>query len=91
MSFKDGIELAGKTIDAAGVAVIGTGLLAAAARYLVQRRNVSNPFRSLRQDIGRAILLGLELLVAADIIRTFLSVALQVELEGEWPWRRSRT
>ena len=57
----------------------------------------------LRQNLGRGILLGLEILIAADIIRTvaitptldgvlvlgvivlirtFLSMALQVELEG---------
>jgi hypothetical protein len=25
------------------------------------------------------------------LIRTFLSMALQVELEGHWPWERART
>nr|WP_246194996.1 DUF1622 domain-containing protein [Allochromatium palmeri] len=42
-------------------------------------------FRRLRQDLGRDILLGLIVL-----IRTFLSMALQVELEGRWPWQRDR-
>jgi len=38
----------------------------AAGRRVARRR----PLRALRQRLGRAILLGLELLVAADIIRT---------------------
>jgi uncharacterized membrane protein len=36
-------------------------------------------YRRFRQDVGRAILLGLELLVAADIIRT---VAIRPTLES---------
>ncbi len=68
-------------------------------------------YGGLRRGLGRAILLALELLVAADIIRTiavaptlenvaalalivlirtFLSFALEVELNGALPWRRGR-
>lgn len=64
-----------------------------------------------RKSLGRSILIGLELLVAGDIIRTiavapslenllvlggivlirtFLSLSLEVEIEGRWPWQRSR-
>jgi len=70
----------------------------------------ADAYRSLRGGLGKAILLGLELLVAADIIhsvtvnptfvsigvlglivvvRTFLSWSLEVEISGEWPWRRA--
>ncbi|MGV3555817.1 MAG: DUF1622 domain-containing protein [Croceibacterium sp.] len=63
-----------------------------------------------RKSLGRSILIGLELLVAGDIIRTvavapslenllvlggivlirtFLSISLEVEIEGKWPWRRA--
>ncbi len=108
MSFAEWVELVGKSVDAAGVAVIVLGI-AVAAIGLVGRRGADDLYRSFRQRIGRAILLGLELLVAADIIRTvavaptfrsagvlalivairtFLSFALEVELEGRWPWQR---
>ncbi len=70
---------------------------------------MADGFKELRHDLGRGILLGLECLVAADIIRTvavaptlanvgvlaiivlirtFLSTALQLELEGHFPWQR---
>jgi uncharacterized membrane protein len=106
--FKEIAEVVGLAIDAAGVLVIVLGLLVAMARFALRGRQSADAYRQLRQDIGRGILLGLELLVAADIIRTvavtptlegvlilgliilirtFLSVALQVELEGRWPWQ----
>ena len=44
---------------------------------MVRRR--SHVYRRFRQEVGRAILLGLELLVAADIIRT---VAISPTLES---------
>jgi uncharacterized membrane protein len=67
-------------------------------------------YKFLRQELGKAILLGLEILVAGDIIgtvvteptmgrvlvlavivliRTFLSLSLEVELEGRFPWQQS--
>ncbi|MGN6059398.1 MAG: DUF1622 domain-containing protein, partial [Sphingomicrobium sp.] len=42
----------------------------AIARYLRAFGRVTGSYKLFRQDIGRAILLGLEVLVAADIIRT---------------------
>ena len=72
------IEAAGRYMDAAGVAVMVIGAVVAVPMALrgFQPRNQppgSEPFsvyRSYRQLLGRSILLGLELLVAADIIRT---------------------
>ena len=105
------IELVGKAIDGIGVAVVVLGLSVGACRAALFRRNTADPYRRFRQDIGRGILLGLEFLVAADIIRTvavaptlsgvlvlglivlirtFLSMALEVELEGRWPWQPKR-
>ncbi|HUQ10582.1 MAG TPA: DUF1622 domain-containing protein [Steroidobacteraceae bacterium] len=102
------VELVGKIIDGVGVLVVVLGLSVAAFRSVLFRRNTADPYRQFRQDIGRGILLGLEFLVAADIIRTvavtptlegvlvlglivlirtFLSMALEVELEGRWPWQ----
>jgi len=71
MVFNDVIEKIGMTIDAAGVVVIVTGAAVAfvvtAVRLSRRERDV---YRRLRQQLGQAILLGLELLVAADIVRT---------------------
>ena len=110
--FRNAVEIVGLVIDGAGVIVIVVGMLIAAYRFLFDRQRENGAYRQLRQDLGRAILLGLELLVAADIIRTvvvdptlenvlalgliviirtFLSIALQVELEGRWPWKTAVT
>ncbi len=61
-----------RTIEIAGIAVIVLGIAWATVRYLVQRASAdgSGTFHSYRADVGRAILLGLEFLVAADIINT---------------------
>jgi len=108
-TFRETVETVGLAIDGIGVFVIVLGIVIATARYFTSGRQVPEPYRRLRQDLGHGILLGLELLIAADIIRTvaitptldgvivlglivlirtFLSVALQVEIEGRWPWRR---
>ena len=89
--------------------MIPVAALIATTLFLFQRRGeTSILFRLYRQDMGRAILLGLEFLVAGDIIRivvvdptfdnvivlglivlirTFLSMSLQLELDGRWPWQ----
>lgn len=65
------IERIGTTIDAIGVAVIaGGGLLALAMTFRQARRDDGGAYVFFRRQLGRAILLGLEFLVAADIIRT---------------------
>lgn len=66
-----GIELAGMGVMVAG----GLAALAAFGVRLVRRRERAGgafeaTYRDLRADLGRAILLGLEFLVAADIIGT---------------------
>ncbi len=87
------------------------GTVIAVYRYLFHKQPSNQRYKQLRQDLGRGILLGLEFLVAADIIRTvaveptidnlsvlglivlirsFLSMSLQVELEGRWPWQPRR-
>ena len=71
MTFGGTIELVGKSIDIAGVAIIVVGLLLATIRAGLQlRQHIPDSYRNFRQQLGRSILLGLELLVAADIIRT---------------------
>ena len=71
MVFNDVIEKIGMTIDAAGVAVIVTGAAIALVATAVRlSRRDSDVYRRFRQQLGQAILLGLELLVAGDIVRT---------------------
>ena len=71
MSFYGVIETVGKTIDAVGVAVIAIGALISAAGAVPRlRRKTGDVYRVFRQQLGRSILLGLDFLVAADIIRT---------------------
>ena len=104
------MEIVGTAVDGVGVFIVAAGALVATARLLVHRaHNTGNYYSSFRQDIGRAILLGLEFLIAGDIIRTvvvaptaqnvlvlglivlirtFLSLSLQMEIEGRLPWRR---
>jgi uncharacterized membrane protein len=116
MNFSTIVELLAKGFDLGGLAALLTGSIVALVVYL--RHIIAHPgeqslaYRGLRQGFGRAILVGLELLVAADIIRTvtieptfqsvgvlglivlvrtFLSWSLEVEINGEWPWRRART
>ncbi|MCV7343598.1 DUF1622 domain-containing protein [Mycolicibacterium rhodesiae] len=69
MNFFEVIETVGKAIDATGVAVIAIGALLSATGVL-RRLRTGDAYRAFRQQLGRSILLGLELLVAADIIRT---------------------
>lgn len=73
MDFERTVENVGKAVDLAGVTVIVVAIVAATVLYLVALRaggSAANAYRVYRQRVGRGILLGLELLVAADIIRT---------------------
>lgn len=65
------IDAIASGLELAGVATILVGLSAALIRAApVARRNLAAAYVDLRSNVGRAILLGLELLVAADIIAT---------------------
>jgi uncharacterized membrane protein len=65
------IEGIGTAIDAIGVAVIAGGAVLAVVMTLAKgRREDGGAYDFFRRRLGRAILLGLEFLVAADIIRT---------------------
>jgi uncharacterized membrane protein len=68
-------------LEAAGVAAIVFGALYALYRSFTSQPNANgsvSAYHQFRQTLGRAILLGLELLVAADIIGT---VAVEPTLE----------
>ncbi|MFI7493928.1 DUF1622 domain-containing protein [Kocuria sp. M4R2S49] len=74
MSFQESMELVGEAVDVAGVVAIVIGTVVAsllAGRELLGRSDKGREtYESYRQRLGRSILLGLELLVAADIIKT---------------------
>jgi uncharacterized membrane protein len=71
MAFVELIETAGKVIDGVGVAVIvGGAAIAAAAVVVRMRASDGGVYDAFRRQLGRSILLGLEFLVAADIVRT---------------------
>ncbi|MBA2276844.1 MAG: DUF1622 domain-containing protein [Chloroflexia bacterium] len=59
-------------MEGAGVAIIVLGAMVASVRFALGPRQESREgaWRAYRQAVGRAILLGLEFLVAGDIIRT---------------------
>lgn len=106
------IDLIAKVIEFIGVLIMVLGLLFAAYKAVLSINNFTHDtYVEIRQAVGKSILLGLEVLIAADIIatviteptlnsvlvlgiivliRTFLSLSLQVELEGHFPWQKKR-
>ncbi|MFN4763079.1 DUF1622 domain-containing protein [Gillisia sp. Q332] len=65
------VEYASTLIEVIGILIIGLGAFWALGRYLFKKQG--EPYRSfkiIREELGKAILLGLEFLVAADIIAT---------------------
>lgn len=99
--------------ETAGVTAIVVGTLIACVEFLkgLGRVSQAEAYQRFRTRVARSILLGLEFLVAADIIgtvavkptlenlavlgvivgiRTFLSFALELEVDGRWPWQRGR-
>lgn len=109
--FKIYIDSIAKVIEVVGVITIVVGASIALFQFGFSIQKVKpRSYKLLRQELGKAILLGLEILVAGDIIgtvateptmarvltlgvivliRTFLSLSLQVELEGKFPWQKS--
>ncbi|KZE93639.1 hypothetical protein AVP42_01646 [Agromyces sp. NDB4Y10] len=71
MEFGTVITTVGEVIDVLGVAAIVVGVLYALADAAIRRvRRMGPVYARFRRVLGRGILVGLELLVAADIIRT---------------------
>ncbi|WP_298354034.1 DUF1622 domain-containing protein [Rhodoblastus sp.] len=107
------VDLLAKALELFGVGVVVGGIALATCFFVSEGRRAGDwagAYLSYRANIGRGILLGLELLVGADIIstitapltvesvgllagivliRTFLSFALETEIEGCWPWCRA--
>jgi uncharacterized membrane protein len=73
MDIKHTIELIGTAFELAGVAVLVIGSLIAFVRSivsLIRLRDGPAAYRHLRLYLGRSIVVGLELLIAADIVRS---------------------
>lgn len=71
--FSSFAQTAGKLLDAAGVVVILAGAILASCALIVaiaKRKSVHELYRSYRHNLARSILVGLEFLVAGDIIRS---------------------
>ena len=73
------IEMAAQGIEVLAVLIIIVGIIYGIGRYFFhQRQQVGDAYKRFKDQIGKALLLGLEFLVAADIIRTVaLSPTLQ--------------
>jgi len=70
---KPAAELTAAAVEAIGIAVIGIVSVYVVLLFLVQLlqpSQIAKTYAEVRQILGRAILLGLEFLVAADIIHT---------------------
>lgn len=106
-------ELVTEWFEVLGVVAMVLGFVFAfviAGRAWSRTRDGSSAFRTLRETMGAVILLGLEILVAADLvktvtsspsltdaavlgmivlIRTVLSLSIQIEIDGVLPWRKA--
>lgn len=106
-------QQAGELLDLVGVIVIFSGVVISVflALFRILTKKTENLYRYFRQCLGKSILLGLEFLVAGDIIRSitgtpsftavgvlvviilirsFLSITFDMEIDGCWPWQRSK-
>jgi uncharacterized membrane protein len=80
VGFEDWMERVTLGFEAFGVGVFAVGFVVAFARYLMalRRGEGSGAYEGLRSGLGGAILLGLEILIVADIIET-ITVELTIE------------
>lgn len=114
MKFTEIISIAGYSIETIGVLVVIVGSCVSSAVFISNFRQQPEgvAYRTYRRQLGRSIILGLEFLIAGDIIRTvivadtfenvailgliilirtFLGMALHLEVEGRWPWEKEKT
>jgi uncharacterized membrane protein len=73
-NIKHYIEIISFGIECVGVVTIVIGAMLAFIRFIADRQDIKpRSYKVLRQDLGKNILLGLEILVAADIIGTIVT------------------
>jgi uncharacterized membrane protein len=71
-SYEDVMQNVVRGFEVAGVVVLVVGSVLAFARFAIELfgRPFEEAYEGVRQGVGRAILLGLEILIIADIVRT---------------------
>lgn len=75
MSYENTISEVVKVVETAGAAIMvlgGLGAFALFARDVMRARATEVAYTALRRNLGRCILLGLEVLIVADIVRTII-------------------
>ena len=73
MTFDDVVSDLVRVIESVGATIMVVGGLAAFVQYARHvRRGAAAAYVELRGNVGRVILLGLEVLIVADIIRTII-------------------
>lgn len=77
MEFTEVISIAGYAVEAAGVLVVVVGSSVASFVFIRTFRHLPEgmAYQTYRRKLGRAIILGLEFLIAGDIIRTVVVAA----------------
>ena len=72
MKFTEIISTAGYAIEALGVLVVVAGSIVASVAFIstVKKLPEGVAYQKYRRQLGRSIILGLEFLIAGDIIRT---------------------
>ena len=110
MVYEDTISDVVRVVEGVGAAVMvigGATALLASIPAAVDPARRATAYQTLRRNLGRVILVGLEILIIGDIVRTIvveptvngvlvlgiivvirivLSFALEVEIDGRWPW-----
>jgi uncharacterized membrane protein len=75
LSYEETIEDVVKVVEAVGAAIMIFGGLSAFVAFAVRARRAETlhgDYPDLRRDLSRCILLGLEVLIIADIVRTII-------------------
>jgi len=70
---REWVELSSQGIQAMAVVIIVISIVFGSLRFLLHlSKRSADPYRAYKELLGRALLLSLEFLVAADVIRTVL-------------------
>src|SRR4051812_24665326 len=75
MSYEETISSVVKVVEAVGAAIMvlgGLGAFALFVRDILRAGTADRAYKGLRRNLGRCILLGLEVLIVADIVRTII-------------------
>jgi uncharacterized membrane protein len=74
VSYEETISDVVKVVEAAGAGIMVVGGLGAFVTFVPRalRAHTARPYQELRRNLGRCILLGLEVLIVADIVRTII-------------------